>query len=775
MPTFARTGPERKVVVRSASSRARGTAAMTLRLHLFLLTLATVVPIVLFAAALVAYQAHLERASVERGMRDTARALALALDRDIGDIKNGVEALAASRHLDGPVNRAAFYDEATAVSKSFAGWSVLSEPSGRQVLNTSRPYGAALPLPSAASLEMMQAVAKNRQKFVSNVFIGTVGRRPAVIVAVPVIRGDVVRYVLDFSFEPRQFTSLLHGAALSPGWIAIITDREGGVVARAPDAAAVVGQKGPVAWTERTAARDEGFVKGTLLGPSDVYAAYKRSRQAGWTVGVAAPVALVEASSRRLLLVLSSGGVVLLAIASVLAFVLGKRISEPIVTLADSLKTHGAPPALARGAVREIEELRRALEEATSRRQLLVTEQAARADAERRAEREEAANRAKDEFLAVLSHELRTPLNSMLGWIKLLRSGALDAARTSHGLDVIQRNVEQQARLISDLLDVSRIVAGRLELSMKEVDLPRVVAGVAEAMRPAAEAKDITLTSRLATDAGPVLGDPERLGQIVENLVGNAIKFTPRGGHITIRLVRDGEARLTVADNGKGIGADFLPHVFERFRQGDATSTRAHSGLGLGLAIVRHLVELHGGRVGAESPGDGLGTTFTVSLPIMSTTSGALAGLDDGAIASDVDAPDLLDGVKVLVVDDDTDTRDLLATIFADHGAAPTVVGNARDALTIARRLAPDVLVCDIAMPGGDGYALVGDVKSWAAVSGVRVTAVAVTAYARPEDRERALAAGFDVHLAKPVQPTVVLDAVARLVRRADGGPAGRG
>jgi signal transduction histidine kinase/ActR/RegA family two-component response regulator len=748
---------------------------MTLRTRLFLLTLATVVPIVLFAAALVAYQAHVERATVERGMRDTARALALALDRDLHDIKTGVESLVASRHLDDPVHLARFYDEATAVSKSFGGWAVLSDRSGRQVLNTSRPFGAPLPLPSPDSLEMMRAVARGRQNFVSNVFIGTVSRRPAVIVAVPVIRRDEVRYLLDFSFEPKQLTSLLQEAALSSGWIAIITDRDGGVVARVPDTGASVGHKSPAAWIDRTAAGDEGFVKGALLEPSEVYAAYKRSRQAGWTVGVTAPVSVVEASSRRLLLALSSGGVVLLAIAFVLAFVLSKRISEPIVALADSLKTGATLPPLPRGAVREVEELRRALEEATGRRHLLLMEQAARADAERRAEREEAANRAKDEFLAVLSHELRTPLNSMLGWIKLLRSGVLDAARTSHGLDVIQRNVDQQVRLISDLLDVSRIVARRLELSIKEVDLPRVVAGVAEAMRPAAEAKDITLTSRLATDAGPVLGDPERLGQIVENLAGNAIKFTPRGGHVTIRLVRDREARLTVADNGNGIGADFLPHVFERFWQGDATSTRAHTGLGLGLAIVRHLVELHGGRVTAESPGEDLGSTFTVSLPIMSTTSGTPTGLADGVIASDVDAPDLLDAVKILVVDDDTDTRDLLATIFADHGATPTVVGNARDALTTARRLAPDVLVCDIAMPAGDGYALVGEVKAWAAAAGMRVAAVAVTAYARAEDRERAIAAGFDVHLAKPVQPAVVLDAVARLVGRANCGPAGRG
>jgi signal transduction histidine kinase/ActR/RegA family two-component response regulator len=734
---------------------------MKLRTHLFLLTLVTVVPMTLFAAGLAAYHAQSQRESVERGMRDTARAMVLALDRDIRDIKTGVQTLAGSRYLDGSVDLPRFYEEAASVSRSFGGWAVLSEPSGRQLLNTSRPLGTPLPLPTPESLAMMRSVAVGRRTFVSNVFLGTVSRRPAVIVAVPILRGGEVRYILDFPMEPRQFTSLLQETRLSPGWIAVITDREGGVVARAPEAEAFVGRKAPPAWVERTVHADEGLIHGELLSGSPVYAAFTRSTESGWIVGVAVPTRLVEASFRRSLLLISAGGVLVLGVGAALAFVLGTRIAGPIAALADSLETQSAPGPSAKSRVTEIEELRRALEDAIARRQLLATEQAARAVAEQRADREELANRGKDDFLAVLSHELRTPLNSMLGWVRLLRGGHLDAAQSAHALDVIERNVGQQSRLISDLLDVSRIIAGRFELTLQPVDLPALVAAVMDAVRPTAEAKEITVTMRLDADAGPVRGDPERLRQVVENVVGNAVKFTPRGGHVMVQLVRDDEARLVVSDNGKGIAPDFLPHIFERFRQADSTSTRAHAGLGLGLAIVRHLVELHGGRVAAESEGEGRGATFMVTLPLMAASQVVVTAGDRETRPAD-DSP-RLDGLKVLVVDDDPDTRNLLATLLAEHGAAPTTVADAREGLAAARRLVPDVIVCDIAMPGDDGYTLIGQLRTWAETAGASIAALALTAYARREDRDRALAAGFDAHLAKPVEPAHIVAVIARL------------
>jgi PAS domain S-box-containing protein len=995
---------------------------MKLRSHLVLLVLATVVPVVLFAATLVGYNARLQRESVERGMRDTARALALALDRDIHDIKTAIESLASSRHLDPPGDLRRFYDEAGSVARSLGGWAVLSDPAGRQLLDTTRPFGAPLPLPAAASLGMMQRVATERRPFVSNVLVGAVSRKPAVIIAVPVVRGDGVLYVLDFPFEPARFTGLLEEAALSPGWIAMITDRDGGIVARVPDAERFVGRRGPRFWITGATRADEGFMEGQALTGEDVYAAFRQSGESGWVVGVQAPVTLVEAAFRRSLFVLSGGGALLVAIASVVALVLGKRIAGPIVALADSLKARPeAAPAPSHGSrVREVEELRRALDEATllarsearyrslvsattsvvwttdsrgaivvpqpsweaftgqgwdehrewgwiqalhpddrtrlrelwpralaggslyeadgriwhapgrhhrhvvvrgapvfnadgsvrewictitdvherreleqgvrrqaslleqthdsvfvwdrrggiafwnrgaeelygwsraealgkipqgllstrfpagpaevlealerdgtwsgeaeqtardgrrvvvesrlvlvreadgatlvletnrdigdrrrmeeARTLLLAQEQAAREEAEKRAEREqaargeaEAANRAKDDFLAVLSHELRSPLNSMVGWIRLLRAGRLDPARTAHALEVIERSVAHQSRLITDLLDISRIVIGTMRLDMRVVDLPALVASVVESARPGAEAKGIGLIVELDRGARPVRCDPERLRQVVENILSNSVKFTPGGGRVAVRLAWDGgAARLTVADTGQGIRADFLPHIFERFSQADGTSTRAHAGLGLGLAIVRHLVELHGGTVRAASPGEGRGATFTVELPLEPDVAGPPAALGAGP-AGEPGVPDRLDGVSVLIVEDDADSRDLLATVLAQHGGTPIAVATAREGLTAARRARPTVLVCDIAMPGGDGFSMIRELRSAETGDG-RIPALALTAYARPEDRERALAAGFDLHLAKPVEPADLVRAVARLAGRA--------
>lgn len=394
---------------------------------------------------------------------------------------------------------------------------------------------------------------------------------------------------------------------------------------------------------------------------------------------------------------------------------------------------------------------------------LYEAEQQARSQAEK-------ANRAKDEFLATLSHELRTPLNAMLGWVRLLRSGTLDEVTARRGLEVVDRNVNHQAKLITDLLDISRIISGKLTLEMAVVDLTATVASVVEAMRPSAEAKSVAVTSLLTPGAMPVDGDGERLSQVVANLLANAVKFTPSGGRVTVRLERMGDrARLGVGDTGKGISGEFLPHIFERFRQADGSSTRAEAGLGLGLAIVRHIVELHQGSVHAESAGEGKGATFTVDLPI--ATPGEDRGvdaIDAGGIAGEGNSA--LDGVRVLIVDDHTDSRDLFTAILSHQGAEVTAVETVREALAAARHARPDVIVCDLAMPGDDGFALIREVRSWPSDQGRAVPALALTAYARLEDRERALAAGFQMHLSKPVEPRALLAAVTRLALGARGG-----
>jgi signal transduction histidine kinase/CheY-like chemotaxis protein len=384
---------------------------------------------------------------------------------------------------------------------------------------------------------------------------------------------------------------------------------------------------------------------------------------------------------------------------------------------------------------------------------LLKRTEAARADAE-------AANRMKDEFLATLSHELRTPLNAVMGWIRLLAVGGLDAGTAARGLEAIERNARLQAQLIDDLLDVSRIVTGKLRVHVRTVALPEVVQAAVETVRPAAAARHIQLEITFEPSVGPVAGDPQRLQQVAWNLLSNAVKFTPPAGRIEVRLARVGTlAELSVRDTGQGIAPEFLPHVFDRFRQADSTTTRAHGGLGLGLAIVRHLVELHGGTVRAESPGPGQGATFTVSLPL----AGLRASAGEVAPQEPMASERILVGVRVLVVDDQPDQRDLLATMLGRFGADVVTAESAAAARRLVTEASPDVLVCDIGMPGQDGLALIREVREQR--PGQRVPAVALTAYARPEDREAAVAAGFAEHLAKPVEPDTLVHTIARLIR----------
>jgi PAS domain S-box-containing protein len=394
---------------------------------------------------------------------------------------------------------------------------------------------------------------------------------------------------------------------------------------------------------------------------------------------------------------------------------------------------------------------------------LLAREQEARAEAER-------ASRAKDEFIATVSHELRTPLNAVLGWARLLRTGRLDEAATTRAMEAIERSAMTQAQIVDDLLDVARIVRGRLKLDIREMDLAAAVEAAVETVRPAASAKGIHLELHLAEGAGSVRGDPSRLQQVTWNLLANAIKFTQPGGRVEVRLRRlPDRVRLEVEDDGPGIESGFLPHVFERFRQGDSSPTRAHGGLGIGLAIVRHLVEAHGGSVAASSPGRNRGACFTVDLPLPieaprhesrpAERPGPRAATGAGAMA------DLRD-VHVLVVDDDVDTLEALRHLLEQAGARVSTAASAPDAFQALSGEPPDVLLSDIGMPGEDGISLIRRVRSLDPSRGGQVPAAALTAYTQEVDRARALGAGFQAYLAKPVDPRELAEAVARLAGR---------
>ena len=383
----------------------------------------------------------------------------------------------------------------------------------------------------------------------------------------------------------------------------------------------------------------------------------------------------------------------------------------------------------------------------------------------------EIANRAKDEFLATMSHELRTPLTSILGWAHMLRSGNLNEENVARGLETIERNARAQNQLINDLLDISRIITGKLRLEVQPVNLASVIETATDAVRPAAEAKNIRLKMLLDPQAGLVSGDPDRLQQIVWNLLTNAVKFTPEGGRVEVRLERiNAHVEIAVSDSGQGISAGFLPHVFDRFRQADQTTTRAHGGMGLGLAIVRQMVEMHGGTVRADSPGEGQGATFTVTLPI------AVAHKLEGSRASDreraypivrgsvlMECPPSLNHLKVLIVDDEPDARELLSIVLEQCRAEVTAVATVSEALEAIARVQPDMLVSDIGMPGEDGYDLIRKVRSLPAESGGRIPAIALTAYARVEDRMQVLASGYQMHVPKPVDPAEFVMVMASL------------
>ncbi|MBW4626800.1 MAG: response regulator [Brasilonema octagenarum HA4186-MV1] len=373
----------------------------------------------------------------------------------------------------------------------------------------------------------------------------------------------------------------------------------------------------------------------------------------------------------------------------------------------------------------------------------------------------EDASRLKDEFLAVVSHELRTPLNSMLGWAKLLRNRSFDEATKTRAIETIERNAQAQAQLIDDIFDISRIIRGQLELHCCPVNLVSLIETTINVVRPAAEAKAIQLKTVLNSSKYVISGDPGKMQQIVWNLLSNAIKFTPHGGQVEICLAEvDTHLELSVSDNGQGISPEFLPHIFDRFRQADSSNTRKQTGLGLGLAIVRNLVELHGGTIYATSLG--LGSTFTLNLPFLKTTG--MAQITKKTCSSSNSS--CLDGIQVLVVDDETDARDLLSIVLEEVGASVTAVGSVSEALNMIELFPPDVIVSDIGMPEENGYSLVQKLRNLETKIGKHIPTAAVTAYARAEDRKQALLAGFEIYLPKPVEPAELIAVVENLTGR---------
>jgi PAS domain S-box-containing protein len=413
--------------------------------------------------------------------------------------------------------------------------------------------------------------------------------------------------------------------------------------------------------------------------------------------------------------------------------------------------------------IRDITDRKRAEEERTL---LLAAAQSARAEAD-------SANDVKDKFLATLSHELRTPLTSILGWSHLLTDGKLDKQQTARAIETIARNARAQGRLIDELLDISRILTGKLCLDLRTVKLAPLIQAVVDDLRPAADARNINLKTAFNSDIGPIWGDPDRLQQIVRNLLTNAIKFTPKGGDVQVRLERDDSHTLIIVnDTGQGIAPELLPHVFERFRQADSSNTHSNGGLGLGLSIVRQLVELHRGMVTAESSGENAGTTFRVMLPLPSlheVPNATEKTKPKNERNSPTPAQDSLSGVRVLVVEDERDTRELVAALLTTCGAEVVSVGTATEALYQMERQRFDLLISDLRMPEMNGYDLISRIRQLGEEHGGRTPAVALTAYAGSDDRNRVLAAGYEMHIPKPFVADELISAAIFLTERQSG------
>jgi signal transduction histidine kinase/ActR/RegA family two-component response regulator len=459
---------------------------------------------------------------------------------------------------------------------------------------------------------------------------------------------------------------------------------------------------------------------------------------------------------------------------SVLALIGGAPRPDELQDLVELLPLLGAAFRGERALLIAEAQTRVARQAATQSKALAETLDTTRSNLERTLRAAEAASRAKDDFLATVSHELRTPLTPILGFARMLRSGQLDADGSERALASIERNAELQSTLIEDILDFARIVAGKLRLDVQPLDPSLVIEAALDVVRPAAAAKDVRVQAVLDPGAGPVAGDAGRLQQVIWNLLTNAIKFTPKGGRVQVRLERiNSHIEITISDTGEGISQDFLPYVFDRFRQADNSSTRRHGGLGLGLALVRQLVEMHGGTVNAYSGGPDQGTTFTVKLPrIIVHDSNRLKEdparrhptADERAVP--FNCPPELVGLRVLVVDDEADAREILAVVLRSCGSEVTTVSSASEALAALKRLKPDLLVSDIEMPDEDGYSLIANVRSLEQESGGQIPAIALTAHARVEDRMRALSAGYQMHIAKPVEPAELVVVIASLAIR---------
>jgi signal transduction histidine kinase/CheY-like chemotaxis protein len=721
-----------------------------LRTELVVLIVLAMVPLVVFSLAVMLWGAWLQQRSVEDGLKNTASALSLAVSRELESWKAGLRVIAVSSELERE-DFAALHRRVSPLAKTMGGWIVLFDVNGTQLMNTIVPYGT--PLKEAASKREIHRVVATQESTASDLFTGNNAGREIVVVYEPVLRDGTVRYVLGVGMDPERLSRLLAVQPLPPGWYSILFDGADRVIARSVSGHQFVGRAAPQWFVQREAR--QGILHGIAPSGNEVLLGYQGLRDAPWTISVAVPKALIERDRMLAMLLLGIGAFVLLALAVWLSGRVAARIAAPVRALAQAAEHGTLPSSSSSSSLRELQELERALIRAGD------------VERERASERErrlalEAANKAKDEFLATLSHELRTPLQAALGWLHVLRMSVDDAAARNRAVPVIERNLRQLGQLVDDLIDASRIVSGKVALRLEPHDLAPLVRQTAETWQPAVAAKEQELVIDAAEGVW-VQCDRARLAQVLTNLIANSVKFTPRGGRIDVRVWGTVDhAILRVSDDGDGIAPDALPNIFNKFWQVQGGSERRYQGLGLGLAIVKSLVELQGGTVKASSAGLGQGTTFTVTLPRIAAPVSAPPQAGGDTLASANDGRELT-GIRMLLVDDDVDAGGAIAELLSLEGAVVTLAHSVAQATAALTAQDFDLAISDIAMPEQDGF----DFLRAARRHRPSLPVIALTAFASDRDRQRVLAAGFNGFLSKPIEALRLYDTIRAAVARA--------
>jgi len=714
------------------------------------LTLSIVAPLGLLSAASLQRAWRRQRANIDRQNIATARAISVAIDTEVETSTAALEVFGALHALDVP-DLAAFESLARRLIVRQADWSSIILADDTNHVLAAFPDGDTDVSHSPAA-GWAHTVITTGHSLVSDLFTFADVPGHFVMIAVPVMRDGRAKLALGARVRSDSLSAILRAQQAPPNVVVALVDSSNRIVARSALENAYVGTPARQALVSIATGRMEGSWETVSREGVPTYAAFSRSAKNGLLVAIAEPRDNVDGPVRRLLWLLAGVWVVILAAGAGLGLLLGQMIVRAMRSASHAAMAlaRGEPVAPAGSRIYEIDDL------ATGLREAAMTLEA------RNRERDEA-SRLKDEFLMTISHELRTPLTAIYGWSRMLSTNQVRDGQRDRALVAIERNAKALAQLVDDLLDVSRVVSGKLRLDVQTVAIPEVVAAAIDAIRPAAIAKSITVTTTVAPGELSVSGDASRLQQVVWNLLSNAVRFTPSGGRIDVEIARPPDnVSIAVRDTGTGIAADFLPHVFERFRQGGAGTTRAHGGLGLGLAIVRHLTELHGGTVRAENNTPPPGATFHVVLParahVLADTKDVWRRPHDEGRPPTI----RLDGIQILVADDDLNARELLVAVLEATGAEVRAAASAEDALMLLETWSPDLLLSDIEMPGEDGYALMRKVRALAGTRS-RIAAVALTAHARPEDRVKALEAGFEWHLAKPIEPVELVSVVRTL------------